>query len=166
MGRGKIILLATTSTTFQTNASPLKNNPVGDNIPPCTTPTSFIFLTLHEDLAQPWTKLTSADLHQVDACVERGLGSLQHDPVSLGPGFEFVLVPTRSLSIDSAMPTSIPGVNVFTDVLVVGAGPSGYMAVLTLLRYGVDVRIIDKRSTRVQFGHASGRWPLPAPGEK
>ncbi|KAL9014720.1 MAG: hypothetical protein Q9173_000643 [Seirophora scorigena] len=57
------------------------------------------------------------------------------------------------------MPTSIPGVNVFTDVLIVGAGPSGYMAVLTLIRYGVDVRIIDKRSTRVQFGHASGLQP-------
>ncbi len=57
------------------------------------------------------------------------------------------------------MPPSIPGVNVFTDVLVVGAGPSGYMAALTLVRYGVDVRIIDKRPTRIPFGHASGLFP-------
>lgn len=54
------------------------------------------------------------------------------------------------------MPPCIPGLNVYTDVLVVGAGPSGYMAVLTLIRYGIDVRIIDKRPTRVQFGHATG----------
>ncbi|KAL8952425.1 MAG: hypothetical protein Q9222_001660 [Ikaeria aurantiellina] len=57
------------------------------------------------------------------------------------------------------MPPSIPGVNVFTDVLVVGAGPSGYMAALTLVRYGVDVRIIDKRPVRIRTGHASGLQP-------
>ncbi|KAI4197830.1 MAG: hypothetical protein LQ350_005675 [Teloschistes chrysophthalmus] len=57
------------------------------------------------------------------------------------------------------MPPNIPGVNVFTDVLVVGAGPSGYMAALTLVRYGVDVRIIDKRPVRVQNGYASGLQP-------
>ncbi|KAI4202502.1 MAG: hypothetical protein LQ346_001965 [Caloplaca aetnensis] len=33
------------------------------------------------------------------------------------------------------------------------------MAALTLIRYGVDVRIIDKRPTRIQFGHASGLQP-------
>ncbi|KAI4110176.1 MAG: hypothetical protein L6R37_000069 [Teloschistes peruensis] len=57
------------------------------------------------------------------------------------------------------MPANIPGVNVFMDVLVVGAGPSGYMAALTLVRYGVDVRIIDKRPVRVQNGYASGLQP-------
>ncbi|KAL8642702.1 MAG: hypothetical protein Q9228_000632 [Teloschistes exilis] len=57
------------------------------------------------------------------------------------------------------MPPNIPGVNVFMDVLVVGAGPSGYMAALTLVRYGVDVRIIDKRPVRVQNGYASGLQP-------
>ncbi|KAL8730461.1 MAG: hypothetical protein Q9166_004099 [cf. Caloplaca sp. 2 TL-2023] len=59
------------------------------------------------------------------------------------------------------MPPSIPGVNTFTDVLVVGAGPSGYMAVLTLVRYGIDVRIVDKRPLRVQHGHASGTGLQP-----
>jgi 2-polyprenyl-6-methoxyphenol hydroxylase-like FAD-dependent oxidoreductase len=32
------------------------------------------------------------------------------------------------------------------DVLVVGAGPVGYMAAVTLARYGIDFRIIDKRA--------------------
>ena len=54
------------------------------------------------------------------------------------------------------MPLSIPGVVVFSDVLIVGAGPTGYMAALTLARYGVDLRIIDKRPIRIQVGHASG----------
>ena len=53
------------------------------------------------------------------------------------------------------MPPSIPGVEIFVDVLVVGAGPTGLMAASTLARYGVDLRIIDKRSLRVQAGHAS-----------
>lgn len=58
------------------------------------------------------------------------------------------------------MPPSIPGVDVFCDVLVVGAGPSGYMAALTLARYGVDLRIIDKRAMRIQVGHSSGLFCL------
>ena len=58
------------------------------------------------------------------------------------------------------MPPCIPGVNVFTDVLVVGAGPSGYMAGLTLVRYGIDVRIVDRRPVRVQRGFASGIYLL------
>ena len=45
------------------------------------------------------------------------------------------------------------------DVLIVGAGPVGYMAALTLARYGVDFRIIDKRALPVQTGHASGLHP-------
>ncbi|KAL9046642.1 MAG: hypothetical protein Q9214_000569 [Letrouitia sp. 1 TL-2023] len=57
------------------------------------------------------------------------------------------------------MPPSIPGVDVFCDVLVVGAGPSGYMAALMLARYGVDLRIIDKRAMRIQVGYASGLQP-------
>ena len=55
------------------------------------------------------------------------------------------------------MPQSIPGVEVFVNVLIVGAGPTGLMAATTLTRYGVDVRIIDKRSSRVQAGHAHCR---------
>ena len=33
----------------------------------------------------------------------------------------------------------------FTDVLIIGAGPSGLMAATALKRAGVDVRIVDKR---------------------
>ena len=33
------------------------------------------------------------------------------------------------------------------DVLVVGAGPAGLVAAITLARYGIDVVLIDKRST-------------------
>ena len=54
------------------------------------------------------------------------------------------------------MPPSIPGVDAYCDVLIVGAGPSGYLAGLTLARYGVDLRIIDKRPTRIQVGYSSG----------
>ena len=45
------------------------------------------------------------------------------------------------------------------DVLIVGAGPTGYMAASTLARYGVAFRIVDKRPTRVDRGHASGLQP-------
>lgn len=43
------------------------------------------------------------------------------------------------------------------DVLVVGAGPAGYMAGVTLARYGVDFRIIDQRAETIQGGQASGK---------
>jgi putative polyketide hydroxylase len=33
------------------------------------------------------------------------------------------------------------------DVLVVGAGPAGLVAAITLARYGIDVVLIDKRGT-------------------
>jgi phenol 2-monooxygenase len=43
-----------------------------------------------------------------------------------------------------------------TDVIIVGAGPAGCMAAATLQRYDIDFRLIDKRPTRTQTGHASG----------
>ncbi|CAI7614137.1 unnamed protein product [Penicillium glandicola] len=43
-----------------------------------------------------------------------------------------------------------------TDVLIVGAGPSGLMAAYWMARYGVKARIIDKRDTKVFVGHADG----------
>ncbi|KAJ5902637.1 hypothetical protein N7495_003165 [Penicillium taxi] len=43
-----------------------------------------------------------------------------------------------------------------TDVLIIGAGPSGLMAAYWMARYGVNARIIDKRSTKVFTGHADG----------
>ncbi|TQV90676.1 hypothetical protein V2A60_006888 [Cordyceps javanica] len=46
-----------------------------------------------------------------------------------------------------------------TDVLIVGAGPAGCMAAVTLQRYGIDFRVIDKRPTRTQTGHASAFQP-------
>ena len=49
--------------------------------------------------------------------------------------------------------------DVAVDVLVVGAGPAGFMAAVTLARYGVDFRIIDQRAERVQTGHAGGKGP-------
>jgi phenol 2-monooxygenase len=45
------------------------------------------------------------------------------------------------------------------DVLIVGAGPVGYMAAVTLARYNINFRIIDKRALPVQTGHASGLQP-------
>ncbi|EGX91504.1 FAD binding domain protein [Cordyceps militaris CM01] len=46
-----------------------------------------------------------------------------------------------------------------TDVLIVGAGPAGCMSAVTLQRYGIDFRVIDKRPTRTQTGHASAFQP-------
>ncbi|KAJ5576926.1 Monooxygenase FAD-binding [Penicillium sp. DV-2018c] len=43
-----------------------------------------------------------------------------------------------------------------TDVLIVGAGPSGLMAAYWMARYGVNARIIDKHDTEVFIGHADG----------
>jgi phenol 2-monooxygenase len=42
------------------------------------------------------------------------------------------------------------------DVLIIGAGPAGYMAATWLARTGVNARIIDKRSSRVFAGQADG----------
>uniref|UniRef100_A0A093UWV5 Phenol 2-monooxygenase n=1 Tax=Talaromyces marneffei PM1 TaxID=1077442 RepID=A0A093UWV5_TALMA len=49
--------------------------------------------------------------------------------------------------------------DVWCDVLVVGAGPAGFMAALTLARYNINVRIIDARPERIQTGHAGGVQP-------
>lgn len=43
-----------------------------------------------------------------------------------------------------------------TDVLIIGAGPSGYMAACWFARTGVPFRIIDKRSNKVFAGQADG----------
>ncbi|KAJ5717021.1 hypothetical protein N7488_002667 [Penicillium malachiteum] len=43
-----------------------------------------------------------------------------------------------------------------TDVLIVGAGPSGLMVAYWMARYGIRTRIIDKRETKVFTGHADG----------
>ena len=45
------------------------------------------------------------------------------------------------------------------DVLIVGAGPTGFMAAATLARYGITFRLIDKRSQQVLCGHAAGLQP-------
>ncbi|KAF7628385.1 hypothetical protein AFLA_003744 [Aspergillus flavus NRRL3357] len=43
-----------------------------------------------------------------------------------------------------------------TDVVIIGAGPSGLMAALWMARCGVKTRIIDARATKVFRGHADG----------
>ncbi|KAK6197611.1 phenol 2-monooxygenase [Scheffersomyces amazonensis] len=43
-----------------------------------------------------------------------------------------------------------------TDVLIIGAGPSGLMAATWLARTGVPFRIIDKRSNKIFSGQADG----------
>ncbi|PYH48354.1 putative phenol 2-monooxygenase [Aspergillus saccharolyticus JOP 1030-1] len=43
-----------------------------------------------------------------------------------------------------------------TDVLIIGAGPSGLMAAYWMARYGVNARVIDKRGTKIFRGHADG----------
>lgn len=47
------------------------------------------------------------------------------------------------------------------DVLVCGAGPAGLMAAVTLARYGVSLKIIDKRNEKVTIGQASGSYIPP-----
>lgn len=49
--------------------------------------------------------------------------------------------------------------DVAVDVLIVGAGPAGFMAAVTLARYGVNFRLIDQRPDRIQTGHAGGKAP-------
>lgn len=58
------------------------------------------------------------------------------------------------------MSRRIPGVEVLTQVLIIGAGPTGLMAAVTLAQYGVQCRIIDRKPARTKGGHASGRLPL------
>ena len=48
------------------------------------------------------------------------------------------------------------------DVLIVGAGPTGFMAAATLARYGISFRLIDKRPQQVLRGHAAGLQPRTA----
>ncbi|KAJ5937769.1 hypothetical protein N7454_004111, partial [Penicillium verhagenii] len=43
-----------------------------------------------------------------------------------------------------------------TDVIILGAGPSGLTVAYWMARYGIRTRIIDKRPTKVFTGHADG----------
>ncbi|EGN93497.1 hypothetical protein SERLA73DRAFT_189662 [Serpula lacrymans var. lacrymans S7.3] len=47
----------------------------------------------------------------------------------------------------------------YTDVLIVGAGPSGLMTALSLSRLGIKVRIIDRRLPGETSGQADGTQP-------
>ena len=48
------------------------------------------------------------------------------------------------------------------DILIIGAGPTGLMAAATLARYGIPLRLVDKRPQQVLCGHASGLQPRSA----
>ena len=48
------------------------------------------------------------------------------------------------------------------DVLIVGAGPTGFMAAATLARYGIPFRLIDKRPQQIFRGQAAGLQPRTA----
>src|SRR6476661_992789 len=43
-----------------------------------------------------------------------------------------------------------------TDVLIIGAGPTGLALACQLIRYGIDFRIIDKKETTTPFSRAIG----------
>ncbi|PLN78147.1 2-polyprenyl-6-methoxyphenol hydroxylase [Aspergillus taichungensis] len=43
-----------------------------------------------------------------------------------------------------------------TDVLIIGAGPSGLAAAYWMARCGIKARVIDKRTRKVMLGHADG----------
>lgn len=51
--------------------------------------------------------------------------------------------------------------DVAVDVLIVGAGPAGYMAGVTLATYGVSFRLIDRRAECIQGGQAGGGLQTP-----
>ncbi|KAI5795003.1 FAD binding domain-containing protein [Geopyxis carbonaria] len=48
---------------------------------------------------------------------------------------------------------------VYTDVLIVGAGPAGLMLATQLTRFGIPVKIIDERRTPTPAGRADGLQP-------
>ncbi|KAJ5682531.1 hypothetical protein N7462_005696 [Penicillium macrosclerotiorum] len=52
--------------------------------------------------------------------------------------------------------TQSPSEESATDVLIVGAGPSGLMAAYWMARCGIRARVIDKRGTKVFTGQADG----------
>ncbi|OGM48603.1 putative phenol 2-monooxygenase [Aspergillus bombycis] len=49
-----------------------------------------------------------------------------------------------------------PVIESHTDVLIIGAGPSGLAAAYWMARCGVNARIVDRRATKVFRGHADG----------
>ncbi|CAE6506518.1 unnamed protein product [Rhizoctonia solani] len=53
----------------------------------------------------------------------------------------------------------MPAVESKVDVLIIGAGPAGLMCAHGLAKAGVDVRIIDKRPSKVAAGQADGIQP-------
>lgn len=44
----------------------------------------------------------------------------------------------------------------FCDLLIIGAGPTGLMAAAWAARCGINVRIIEKRGTKIFNGQADG----------
>ncbi|PYH99697.1 phenol 2-monooxygenase [Aspergillus ellipticus CBS 707.79] len=44
----------------------------------------------------------------------------------------------------------------YTDVLIIGAGPSGLAVAYWMARCGINARVVDKRGTKIFKGHADG----------
>ncbi|KAB5580383.1 FAD binding domain-containing protein [Coniochaeta sp. 2T2.1] len=58
-----------------------------------------------------------------------------------------------------AVPELAPLKESKVDVVIVGAGPAGYMAALWFARMGIKAKFIDKRSTKIFTGQADGLQP-------
>ncbi|KAG8781923.1 hypothetical protein FRC12_021404 [Ceratobasidium sp. 428] len=53
----------------------------------------------------------------------------------------------------------MPAIESKVDVLIIGAGPAGLMCAHGLAKAGVNVRIVDKRPSKVAAGQADGIQP-------
>ncbi|KAF1999293.1 FAD monooxygenase-like protein [Amniculicola lignicola CBS 123094] len=63
------------------------------------------------------------------------------------------------VSATSAVPYEDRYENTLSDVVVVGAGPSGLMLANNLVRFGIKTRLIDNRHDRTSTGRADGIQP-------
>ncbi|KAF1952795.1 FAD monooxygenase-like protein [Byssothecium circinans] len=86
----------------------------------------------------------------------------EHKTVKMAPG----LTSSDSSSVDNSSISTFGAVSAdsgyssfLSDVLVVGAGPSGLMLADNLVRFGIKTKIIDNRPDRTSTGRADGIQP-------